>query len=276
MRRRHESLPRSAASIAVAVALAVVIYAIREVLPNPNEGVTNLYAIPIAILAVRFGAVGGTVAALVSLGLFASWEMTNDDVDVGVVGYVSRGVAFLVLGAIVGRFASQRRALIVRLQELATTDALTGLANRATFEDEIAVEIARSRRHGRPGALFFADLDGFKTINDTLGHGAGDEVLKQVANIFRQELRAIDTIGRIGGDEFAFLLPDTTCGDAKAVAGKLREAVNVAVLEAVGQPIALGLSVGCVDFDGRTAESAVTLLQAADGAMYRDKDSRRA
>ncbi len=101
----------SVTTVAVAVSLAVVIYALREILPNPNEGVTNLYAIPIALLAVRFGALGGTVAALISLALFAAWEFNNDDVVVGVIGYVSRGSAFLVLGVIVGRFASERRAL---------------------------------------------------------------------------------------------------------------------------------------------------------------------
>ncbi len=268
--------PRQRTTPSIAVALAVVIYAIRHALPNPNEGITNLYAIPIAILAVRFGAVGGAVAALVSLGLFGIWEKSADDVVVGFPGYVSRGVAFLVLGIIVGRFASQRRTLIARLEELATTDALTGLLNRTAFEEELAVELARSRRHGRPGALLFSDLDGFKVINDTLGHRAGDEVLRQVASVFRQELRAIDTIGRIGGDEFALLLPDTTCEGASAVAQKLRSTVASVLREAGGQPIALGVSVGCVEFDGRTPESAVNLLQAADEAMYRDKNSRRA
>lgn len=266
----------TATTVAVAVALALAIYALREVLPNPNEGITNLYAIPIAIVAVRFGAVGGTVAALISLILFAVWERTNEDVVVGLLGYVSRGTAFLLLGVIVGRFASERRALIARLEKSSKTDPLTGLLNRATLEAEIAVELARARRHARPGALLYADLDGFKTVNDTFGHRAGDEVLMCVAQVFQRHTRAIDKIGRIGGDEFVFLLPDATCADAEAMAAKLREGVAAGVSEAVGRPITVGVSVGCVDFDGRTAESAVTLLQAADEAMYRNKAHRRA
>ena len=275
MSQGQESRTRSASSVAIAVALAVAIYFIREVLPNPNEGITNLYAIPIAIIAVRFGAIGGTLAALVSLALFATWEMTSEDIDVGVLGYVSRGTAFLVLGVIVGRFASQRRALIQRLEKLATTDPLTGLLNRASVEAAIAAELARARRHERPGALLYADLDGFKTINDTLGHRGGDEVLKHVATLFQQHLRGIDTIGRIGGDEFVFVLPDTTCVKARAVARKLTEAVTGAVHETVGRQVTLGVSVGCVDFDSHTTQSALALLQDADEAMYRDKSSRR-
>lgn len=275
MSQGQESRARGVSSIAIAAALAVVIYVIREVLPNPNEGITNLYAIPIAIVAVRFGAIGGTAAALVSLALFATWETTSEDIDVGVLGYVSRGTAFLVLGVIVGRFASERRALIRRLEKLATTDPLTGLLNRSSVEAAIAVELARSRRHQRPGAVLYADLDGFKTINDTLGHRAGDEVLRRVAALLQQHVRGIDTIARIGGDEFVLVLPDTTCGDARAVADKLTEAVTGAVHEAVGTPVSLGVSVGCVEFDGRTTQSALTLLQDADEAMYRNKSSRR-
>ena len=275
MSQGQESRIRDASSVAIAAALAVLIYFIREVLPNPNEGVTNLYAIPIAIVAVRFGAIGGTAAALVSLALFATWETTSEDIDVGVLGYVSRGTAFLVLGVIVGRFATERRTLIRRLEKLATTDPLTGLLNRASVEAAITVELARSQRQQRPGALLYADLDRFKTINDTLGHQAGDAVLRRVATLFQQHLRGIDTIGRIGGDEFVIVLPDTGCGDAEAVARKLAEAVAGAVHEAVGTRVKLGLSVGCVDFDGHTTQSALTLLQYADEAMYRNKSTRR-
>jgi diguanylate cyclase (GGDEF)-like protein len=212
----------------------------------------------------------------VSIALFAVWETPNDDFDVGPVGYVSRGVAFLLLGVIVGRFASERRALVARLAELATRDPLTGLANRTALEHALAVELARSLRHGHPGALLLADIDGFKSVNDTLGHRAGDEVLTRVANVFRQELRAIDTIARIGGDEFVILLPDTTRADGETVARKLADAVRHAVHEVAGQPVDVGVSVGCVCFDQETPQSTDGLLHAADQAMYRDKASRRA
>ncbi|MDP9377651.1 MAG: GGDEF domain-containing protein [Actinomycetota bacterium] len=264
-----------ALTLAVAVALAVMIYALREVLPNPNEGVTNLYAIPIAIAAVHFGAWGGAAAALASLALFAEWEMTNDDVMVGPIGYASRGVAFLLLGVIVGRFATERRALVARLTEAATTDALTGLSNRAKFAEDFAAELARARRYGHTGALLLADLDGFKSVNDTIGHRAGDEVLKRVTEVLRQELRATDYIARAGGDEFVILLPETTATEAEAVTRKLKGAVVNSIREVDGRPVTLGVSVGSVCFDGNTPDSPESLLDAADEAMYQDKVSQR-
>ena len=271
---RSNTDQHTAFTIALAVVLAAIIYAVREVLPNPNEGVTNFYAIPIAIVAVQFGAVGGAIAALLSLALFAEWEVTSPDVVVGPIGYISRGLAFLVLGVIVGRFASERRALVARLEELATTDPLTGVANRRKFSADFAVELARSRRHKRPGALLLADLDGFKAVNDSLGHRAGDHVLKRVADILQQHVRVTDMVGRIGGDEFVVLLPDTTRADANAVAQKLRNAVPEAVREVDGKPIRLGLSIGCVCFDGSTPHSPAELVHAADEAMYRNKHHR--
>ena len=262
---------RGALTIALAVVLASTIYLIRDALPNPNEGVTTLYVIPVAIVAMRFGAVGGAVAALISLALFASWELSSDDVTVGPIGYASRGTAFLVMGLIVGRFATERRVLVARLGALATVDRRTGLANRHKFEREFEAELARVRRHGRPGAVLIADLDGFKAINDTLGHRAGDEVLRDVAMLLTDQVRVTDVVARVGGDEFVLLLPDTPPADAALVADRIREAVPARVHEVDGEPVAVGVSVGCATFDGDTTSSPAELLHVADEAMYRAK-----
>jgi len=274
--RRNGADRHAAFAIGVATTLAAIIFGLREVLPNPNEGVTNLYALPIAIVAVRFGAIGGTIAALLSLALFAEWEMSNSDISVGAIGYLNRGTAFLVLGLIVGRFANERRLLVGRLAELATIDPLTGMANRAKFEAEFSAELARHRRHGRPGALLLADLDGFKAINDSLGHRAGDQVLKDVANVMCEQVRGTDTIARIGGDEFVVLLPDTSAEQAEAKARMLSDVVATSVRTVGGEPIVLGLSIGWVGFDGNTLGSPDQLLHAADQAMYRVKACRYA
>ena len=148
------------------------------------------------------------------------------------------------------------------------------MANRARFEAEFTAELARHRRHGRPGALLLADLDGFKSINDSLGHRAGDQVLKDVANVIRDQVRGTDTIARIGGDEFVVLLPDTTAEQAEAKARMLSDVVATSVRTVGGEPIVLGLSVGWVGFDGNTLDSPDQLLHAADQAMYRVKASR--
>ncbi len=165
-----------------------------------------------------------------------------------------------------------------RTQELAALqaalhDPLTGLPNRMLFDDRLAHGLTQARRHRRPLAVMFIDLDAFKPINDTYGHDAGDRVLKVVADRLRAVTRAGDTISRYGGDEFVYLLLDLRqMADAVAIARK--------IVAAVGEPFAIddrttlriGVSVGVafhVD-DGRTASD---LLDRADAAMYRAKRS---
>jgi diguanylate cyclase (GGDEF)-like protein len=157
------------------------------------------------------------------------------------------------------------------LERLARHDALTGLPNRALLHDRLCVALARAERDGRPLALLVMDLDGFKAVNDTLGHEAGDATLKLVAERLSGLLRQGDTVARIGGDEFVALLP-VMSGPADA------EIVARRIVEAVGQPfflgandVHIGVSVGiavCPE-DGGDPEA---LLKAGDRAMYRAKE----
>ena len=264
-----------ALTISLAIVLAAVIYAGRDAFPNPNEGLTHLYSLPIAIVAVRFGAVGGVIAAVASLALFAVWDISDADVHVGPAGYLSRGSAFLLLGLIVGRFSSERRLLVARLDKLATGDPLTGLANRAKLELELTAQLRTARRQDRPGMILLADLDGFKAINDTHGHSAGDKVLRAVADTLRAEVRADDVVARIGGDEFVVVLPDTPPEVGEAVARAMSEAIGRRVREVDGSPVAVGVSIGCVAFGRKAQDGPDELLNAADEAMYRVKRARR-
>ncbi len=144
------------------------------------------------------------------------------------------------------------------------SDALTGLANRRAFEERLPIELARFSRGGRPLSLCLLDLDGFKGVNDRLGHPAGDEVLRQVARILETS-RVADDCFRIGGDEFAILMPGTTEEEARIAAKRLADAVRAANL-AEGQ---VGISFGIassVDLDGEG------LLAEADQALLTAKD----
>jgi diguanylate cyclase (GGDEF)-like protein/PAS domain S-box-containing protein len=150
-------------------------------------------------------------------------------------------------------------------------DALTGLPNRMLFLDRLTVAVAHARRRQLPLAVMFLDLDDLKVVNDTLGHGAGDQLLQMVADRLASCLRQEDTLGRIGGDEFTLLLPDvSTQEDASAVAEK--------VIEQIQQPFVIGedevrvtTSIGIAMYpaDGEDPE---TLLENADGTMYRVKE----
>lgn len=160
------------------------------------------------------------------------------------------------------------------LARIAHTDALTGLPNRALLMDRLRHSLANSRRTGQRVALLFMDLDGFKDVNDRLGHVAGDRVLKVVGQRLNGLLRENDTLARWGGDEFVALLTDIReSDDAGRVAGKLLETMRwpVAVNETQCR---MGISIGiaiCPDH-GRTVDE---LLRAADEAMYRAKKSGR-
>jgi diguanylate cyclase (GGDEF)-like protein len=143
-------------------------------------------------------------------------------------------------------------------------DALTGLPNRRAFEERLPVELARASRQGRPLALCLLDLDGFKGVNDRLGHPAGDEVLRDVARILNDS-RVADDCFRIGGDEFAILMPNTSRDEATVAAERVAETVRSAALGEGG----IGASFGIATGGDRDSDS---LLAAADQELLAAKD----
>ena len=165
------------------------------------------------------------------------------------------------------------RDLHHQLESLAITDALTGLLNRRGFLQELQAAISRHQRTGQKAALLYLDLDGFKRINDTLGHERGDQVLRQVSAQLKGCLRPYDRLARIGGDEFTVILDSLgSPAEAAAVAQKLVQQVSDQAGE--GDLSGLGVSIGiaCLPTDGDTVED---LLRAADTAMYAAKRGGR-
>jgi diguanylate cyclase (GGDEF)-like protein len=149
-----------------------------------------------------------------------------------------------------------------QMRFLADHDPLTNLLNRRSFVQHLDAEVARSRRYTRPLALVIFDLDELKTLNDTQGHAAGDEAIKRVADVLRRTIRTGDNAFRIGGDEFAVLLPEANEREAHAAAQRIAEEMQLAA--------SFGVAVCGVDCD------AGTLLREADDAMYRMKRRRQA
>jgi len=171
---------------------------------------------------------------------------------------------------------TDRKRLELELQRLATTDALTGAANRRSFLEQAEAELARSRRYGLEMALVMMDVDHFKRINDTLGHARGDAALCHLVQLCAQIVRKQDLLGRLGGEEFALLLPQTSMEDAAHLVERLRHHIETSGLELqVGSPPAsLTASFGVTALrpeDLRVEE----LLGRADQALYRAKDGGR-
>jgi len=190
-----------------------------------------------------------------------------------------RYVTWLLLGSVGGltglfiayrRVQVRERAAQSRIERLAHFDMLTGLPNRALLIDRLNQESARAKRGARPFAVLMFDLDGFKKVNDTWGHGAGDQVLRQVGTRARACVRASDTVGRLGGDEFLAILPETTLEGAQGVAEKLRAALREPYEVAKETTANVGASVGIAVFPQHGTD-AEDLQRAADGALYHSK-----
>src|ERR671918_267375 len=164
--------------------------------------------------------------------------------------------SFMIAGMIVNWLTHQIRLL-------ARTDSLTGLFNRRTMEEELARELERAARDKRPVTVLLIDVDNLKEVNDTLGHSAGDRLLKACGAAWHERLRSADLLARYGGDEFAVILPDCSMDHALVVGERLREAT----------PAETTSSIGVAQWDG--VESSDQMLRRADDAMYQAKRAGR-
>jgi diguanylate cyclase (GGDEF)-like protein len=226
---------------------------------------TVLYLLPVAAAAWfggrTFGVAIAILAALAQLGIDLlstefRWTLPLWNLAADLLVYVG---AALLLSALRARLDAADRD--------ARTDALTGLRNARAFRDAAEAELSRSRRYGHPLTLALIDIDDFKRVNDTYGHGVGDEVLRAVARHLRSSVRATDVVARIGGDEFAVLLPETDCDAAAVAMGHLGP-------ETVLGDHRIGFSTGSVSYTTEPPPLDQVLAEA-DQAMYQQKALRR-
>lgn len=163
-----------------------------------------------------------------------------------------------------------------RLEALSRTDPLTQLLNRRALHLQLATEVERVRRYNAPLSVLMIDVDGFKGVNDTYGHHAGDQVLVELALLLGRAARSVDTVARYGGDEFVIAVPETGETGAMAFAERIRDKIASHQFE-IGQaaPLRLTVSIGVADFPVPKVETAEDLLECADRALYRAKAAGR-
>jgi len=238
-----------------------------------NASTYTVFYFWIAIYAFQFfttlQAVGQVAFVFLSYGIILG--LFDDPTSPSGLRWALTTTALVVAGAMIGVLKDSNAKLVAEVTEAARSDALTGLLNRRGFDERFAVEHARARRHGERLSLLIGDLDRFKELNDAWGHQEGDEVLRVVGETIARTARESDAAARIGGEEFAILLPDTDEQGAYLAAERLRAAVQAAC---ASLPNELTISVGVATFPqhGREGDS---LMRAADAAVYMAKQLGR-
>ncbi len=240
-----------------------VAYLAREA----TGGAQSAYA-QLALLPIFWVAVYGSRAELAGIILGAATLLSmplfgHGATDQEWVRTLTTLLGGSIVAFVVHRFFNLIRHQTSRLQIFAGTDPLTGAANRRAWDEELATALIRAEREELPLSMAIIDLDDFKGFNDRHGHQAGDRLLKEAAAAWRSILRASDVLSRIGGDEFAILLPGCGLDMAATIADRLRSAV----------PPSAGCSVGVAVWNGQ--ESALGFMARTDGALYDAKDRGR-
>ena len=179
----------------------------------------------------------------------------------------------LLVGMETHRLRQRVRAQRLQLEELVRVDSLSGLLNRRSWEEAVTVEFMRHRRNGESAALLMIDLDNFKAVNDKLGHGAGDDVIRGLARALRATLRAQDVAGRYGGDEFGVVLAESDLTAARVTAERLRAEFSAGVARgAIPGPCSLSIGVAML---GVGVGSPAQWVERADRALYDAKTRGR-
>ena len=263
---RLQRLPRVAVLLCGLALIAGIAW--LDNVTGPKLLLNVFYLLPVMLVAWVTASTAYGLLAVLATFLVGPLETYFDG-----LGFYSLPVAAWNAGmrtavfCIVLLLLAEVRKLVARLQEQSLTDELTGLANRRAFLDVAAREIERSRRYRHELSLAYLDIDAFKAANDRFGHAVGDRVLIALAGLARATARSVDTVARIGGDEFVILMPETDAPDALPLVERLRTACSRAAGTGA-EPVTS--SIGLVTFE-RAPVDLEELLTSADVLMYEAK-----
>jgi diguanylate cyclase (GGDEF)-like protein len=221
----------------------------------------------------RLGDIRGGVSVIIPAAELMS-QISSNRTQIIVDASITIGIMLSALYFLTWKLMVRLDNVQKRLKHLAITDELTGLQNRRYIMEQLESEYQRAVRTGTSLALVLIDIDHFKKVNDTYGHAAGDLVLKAVARDIRDNLRAYDLLGRIGGEEFLIASPGSTLDEAAACAERIREKIRGGEIANKAHSISVTVSAGVTSLSGQD-EKADALLARADEALYRAKQAGR-
>jgi diguanylate cyclase (GGDEF)-like protein len=258
---------RRRAAVWTAAVCAIAAIAAVDYITGTEIRTFPLYYLPISAVAWHHGRLG---AMLMASACAAAWLTSNRLAGmqysaniIWVFNTTVQAASFATVGFLIATL----RTVIARERALNRIDPLTSLLNGRAFYDDGQRLLSLCQRKGYPITVAYIDLDRFKQINDRLGHRAGDEVLREVGEIFLRRIRPSDLAARLGGDEFAMLLPATSMDEASTVLERLRLALSTAFESA---PVAITGSIGAVTFEA-ASDNIEQLIHDADACMYAAK-----
>lgn len=262
------SLTRSVV-MALALLLCIVV-GIADALNGPNYSLVPFYLIPVVLAAWFVGRQAGYFISCVSALTWLVAEMAGRNycqLDFPMYWNDFMELLLFLLAALV---VSALKGSLERENEISRTDHLTGMPNRRHYYELVAGEVRRNHRYDEPFTIAYIDIDNFKTVNDTRGHVEGDTLLRQVATIIAAAIRETDTVARIGGDEFALLLPETAGESALTVASKVRRQLKTDVEDR--WPVSF--SMGMVTYL-KSPATVDEVIGRADRLMYEVKEESK-
>ncbi len=250
----------------LAVIVSVLGLGVIDYKTGPNFSISLFYVFPVALASWTLGTSEGI---LVSFICAVAWNMTNLPANQSFITLFPLWNALTRLGILVimALLFAEVHSLLNNESRLSHTDYLTGISNRRALFESASLEIGRLTRTGRPFTLLYMDLDDFKTVNDFAGHEAGDFVLTKIATVLKLQLRGIDVIARIGGDEFVMILPETDEEAARKVAPRLH---GFLLEEMQKNQWPVTFSIGALTFVSAPADAA-EMFRLADQLMYSAK-----
>ena len=242
--------------------ITLAVYWVNVATP-PAARLGILYIIPVLLVTWTEGLAWGVVFGIASIALRETVAWSQMPADTPLLWRVGNAVAYSLVVAVAMAGLQKLRRSQAQLAQLVTEDVLTNVLNARAFADRLGQELERNRRYPRPLSLIYLDLDNFKVINDTHGHQTGDAVLRLVADAMRTSVRTADVVGRLGGDEFGVLMPETDAPLADAAAKRLVASLRNVFKGTPSVTASIGV-VSCMATDASTDD----LLRRADQAMY--------